>query len=112
MSSRFKQGVSIRGLGVEVFLAWVVAAEVFSEHEFDCIITSGLDGHHNRGSRHYIGHALDLRSKHIPTLAIKKKIESEVQDRLEPLGDFDFFLESVDTPNEHYHLQFKPKERA
>ncbi len=106
----FKPGVRVRGLSTEIFLAWVVAAQVFDEHGYDCVMTSGNDSHHNRGSRHYIGHAVDLRSRHIATLAIKRKIEEDIQEILEPLGDFDFFLEAVGTDNEHYHLQFKPKE--
>lgn len=110
MPLQFKEGVSLRGLCAEIIPPWSVVIEVFNAHGSDCIITSANDSHHTRGSRHYIGHALDFRSKHIPSLEEKKQIEKEIQERLAPLGDFDFFLEAAGTANEHYHLQFKPKE--
>jgi hypothetical protein len=111
MTSRFKSGVSIRGISPEMLFGWIVVVEVLAAAGYDCIVTSGNDSRHARGSRHYIGHALDFRSKHVLTLAEKRTIELEVQNRLAPLNDFDFFLEDVGTDNEHYHLQYKPKER-
>jgi hypothetical protein len=104
----FKHGVRIRGISPELIVGWSVANQVFDKFGFDCMVTSCNDRHHSRGSRHYRGDAVDLRSKHVP-VEKKRQIEQEVQRRLAPLEDFDFFLEAAGTDNEHYHLQFRPK---
>lgn len=109
MTLSFKAGVSIRNIQPEILLALTIADQTFSELGFDTIVTSGTDGTHSVGSRHYTGHALDLRSKHLPDTITKLAIGDTIADRLEPLGDYSCFLEHLGGAQEHFHLQFKPK---
>lgn len=108
MGLRFKRGVSCRGITPELLLAIQVANECHFKMGYDCIITSLLDGQHSRGSRHYLGHAVDLRVRHIKDIH-RETIADEIRARLSPLGDFDVMYEDVDTDNAHIHIQYKPK---
>lgn len=60
---RTKPGVILRGLDNRMVPAIRTAATVWLKHGQTLVITSGLDGRHRKGSRHYIGLALDLRSR-------------------------------------------------
>ncbi len=116
MAIYYKDGVRIRGTCPEVLEAQHVVEQVFAEHGFDLIITSGLEGSHSNTSLHYVGHARDYKSKHISSVEKKLLIRDEVKARLAPLGDFDFLLEDLgdDGPegNEHFHLEYQPKGAA
>ena len=108
MGLYFKKGVNCRGISSELQLALQVANEVYFKHGYDCIVTSMNDGRHSRGSRHYIGHAVDLRTHHLDP-DDRPKIATAIAERLRPIEDFDVMHESIGTSNEHIHIQFKPK---
>lgn len=78
-----------------------VARDAFNEVGADAIITSAIDSKHGNGSLHYVGHALDFRTKHI-----EKAQASLVADIMAiALGDdYDVVLES-----DHLHCEFQPK---
>jgi hypothetical protein len=80
-----------------------VVAEAFAAVGSDAIITSGTEGTHSRGSEHYVGHALDWRTKHL-SLAIAQQVRDDAALRLGP--DFDVLLET--TPP-HLHTELDPK---
>ena len=68
---------------------------------WDVIITSGTDGKHMVGSKHYSGDALDIRSSNIPA----GKLSPYVTALRGRLGlDFDVVIES-----DHIHVEFDPK---
>ncbi len=64
-------------------------------------ITSGVDGKHMFGSKHFIGHALDIRTRGIGGL----ELETITKKLRERLGiDYDVILEET-----HLHVEFDPK---
>jgi hypothetical protein len=58
-----KPGVILRGLDRRMWPVVRTAAAVWPVRGRALVITSGLDGKHRKGSRHYAGLALDLRSR-------------------------------------------------
>lgn len=68
-------------------------------------MTAGINGKHMVGSKHYIGDALDIRSK---SMKVDKQLFlNEVMFRLGV--DYQGFLESKNTDNEHFHIEYDPK---
>lgn len=69
----------------------------------DLTITSASDGTHSGPTDpHKTGNALDVRS-HDLTDEQKQAVLAGLKAELTPA--FTFFLESPDTPNEHFHIQ-------
>ncbi len=97
---RFKEKVSLAGMQPETGLAIVVADQVCSAHHTDFVVTSVTDGRHSKGSKHYIGHAFDMRSRHMDD-ALKKLVVQSLRDRLG--GSYDVVSEST-----HIHIEFDP----
>lgn len=71
----------------------------------DIVITSGRDGKHMAGSKHYYDRALDFRTKTLP-LADKFALRDRVKKRLGPA--YDVILESLGKANEHLHVEYDP----
>jgi hypothetical protein len=71
------------------------------------VITSGNDGKHMKGSKHYTYAALDFRTKNFPTLESKRAFLWKLQAELGP--DYDVLLEGLGTDNEHIHAEWDPK---
>lgn len=75
------------------------------------VVTALQDGHHNPGSLHAIGKAVDLRTKDLspPFLA---QLVSDLRKLLDPQG-FDVVNEGVNataaTVGAHVHIEFQPK---
>lgn len=94
-------GARILGLRPEIVIGLTVANDVYREFGFDCVVTAGIDGSHSRGSIHYKGLAVDLRTRQIPAQD-QPKLVAKLQERL---GDeFDVVLEG-----DHVHLEWDPK---
>lgn|SRR3990167_2570789 len=99
---RIKPGVDIRNLTVQGLLILVVAQQLQPKAR----VTSGRDGRHKVGSKHYTGDAVDLGCKEFDS-KVKLKF---VADLRASLGmDFDVLLEDVGKPNEHIHAEYHPK---
>ncbi len=71
------------------------------------VVTSINDGKHSRTSLHHIGHAVDLRTKSLPSAVAKRWFVAEVRRRVGV--EFDVILEGLGTTNEHCHLEYQPK---
>lgn len=82
-----------------------VLARIWANHGYRLTITSGLDGEHRDDSLHYEGLAEDYRSRDVKRedLAI---LQREAQAALGP--NYQFFLEYLNGPNEHFHGEFDP----
>ena len=81
---------------------------LFGLPEEGLVITSGSDGTHMAGSKHYTGEALDLRSKTMnPTI----KTGFMVRLRQELGAQFTVLLEHEGQAQEHFHLQVKKGRR-
>ena len=96
-----KPGVKMNGVRPEIVMAANIAHWVYRDHGYDLTITEFTGGQHSKGSLHYVGAAMDLRTRIIPDDAIKQKIA----DRLQAcLGEqFDVVLEPT-----HIHVEYQP----
>lgn len=101
-------------IGLAVQVAWWAWWDTTVEYSISVngkcpsfVVTSINDGKHSRTSLHHVGHACDLRTKTLPTVKAKRWFAAEVRRRLG--SDFDVFLEDLGKPNEHLHLQYRPK---
>ena len=97
-----KSGVNFAGIRAEMVPAFLAAYSVFAQHSTSLTITSALDSKHGTGSLHYVGLALDVRTRHIPQNGLKKKIADEIRVALGP--QYDVILEKT-----HIHIEFQPK---
>lgn len=85
-----------------------VVEEEFAIRGFEAMIRSGIEdsgpeNRHIRGSEHYVGHALDWRTKNMP-LEMAIDLRLAIARRLGP--DFDVILEA-NPP--HLHTEWDPK---
>ena len=98
-----KVKTAVRPKNLIIAAACANAAE---EMGITVIITSGNDSKHMRGSKHYDGNALDIRSKNLDE-NIKPVFLKNVLRRLG--SSYEGFLENDGMHNEHYHFEFDPK---
>lgn len=98
-----KPGVKIAGLKPEMQIALDYAEEVYETFNHTLIITEALaETGHVKNSRHYTGHAIDIRIWNLG--ADLHRIFGRLLKGLEPMG-FDIVLE-----NDHIHIEYDPKE--
>ena len=98
-----KPGVDLRGIHPQLAIAYTIAALIYQEKSTaPCVITSCSDGTHGPNSLHYVGMALDIRTRHLRPdqvhpvyVAIKQALGEQ----------FDVVLEGT-----HIHIEFDPKE--
>ena len=95
-----KRGVELNGLTTQTLLALIIAEKVLGPYlKSSLVITSVTDGKHGRGSKHYIGNAVDLR---IWNMRTTRKATSELAIALG--SEFDVVLEKT-----HLHIEWDPK---
>jgi hypothetical protein len=102
-----KPGVSLYGIKPEMVIVDSVVTSVFLKFGYDCVTTSGVGMKHSTRSLHYPGYAEDYRSKHISDIKIKHDILNHLR---ECLPCCDIVLEHIGEPEEHYHVEFDPKD--
>jgi hypothetical protein len=101
---KVKPGVKLNALKPQMTLVLQVANEVYQKHNvMECWITRGNE--HADGSLehslHYIGHALDFRSRNIP-----QQIRIQVRDAImAALGD-DYQSKPI---TNHIHIEYQPR---
>lgn len=98
---KIKKGVRVFGVRPEVVLALFICEGVYREFQRECVITSVIDGRHSRGSKHYSGNAVDIRTRNLNPLD-KEPVKDEIAARLGE--DYDVVLE-----RDHIHIEFDPK---
>jgi hypothetical protein len=100
---RIKHGVKLGGIKPEAVIAMVIAGQIYDAFGEDCVVTSGLDGKHMPGSKHYEGLAFDTRTR-----TLEKSIIEHVEDSLkQALGrEYDVVYEPEKV---HFHIEFDPK---
>lgn len=96
-----KASVSLSGLRPEMLIAILVAYDVFTNHNADFVITSVLDGKHKSGSLHYVGLAVDIRTRDL-TRETAFQLSKQIAACL--TSEFDVILEG-----DHLHIEFQPK---
>ena len=103
MSIALKSSARVSGLKPETLFAMRVAEGVFQDRGFKMMtVTSCTDGKHGRGSKHYIGHAFDIRTNDLTADQIQM-VAAEIRERLGV--EFDVVVEK-----DHIHVEFDPKD--
>lgn len=103
-----KNGVNFADLKPEIVRAAWEAEKVYAQElELPFVVTAGRDGKHMAGSKHYDGAAIDARSKTVPREKLER-VWNLLKLRI-GLG-YDIILEGRDGPNEHFHIEWDPKE--
>ncbi len=92
----------IHGLRPEMVVALIITKDAFMGRGANCVITSGIEGRHGRGSLHLVGAALDFRTGSMSREQVSE-IAVEIRDGLGV--DFDVVVESS-----HLHIEFQPKQ--
>ena len=98
---KLKPGVRILGVRPEMAFVMPAIQKVYENHGVELVVTSAIDGKHSRGSLHYAGAALDLRTRDC-TRETAERITDALTDALGQ--DFDVVLES-----NHIHLEYQAK---
>jgi hypothetical protein len=99
-----KDGADLRGLSPEILDAAFLTARVFGAFGCPFVVTSGLDGEHMTGSKHYSGNAVDIR---LPTWYGRSEATNDTvlaEIRLAVGKDYDVVYE-----RDHYHVEYDPK---
>lgn len=89
------------GVTPPILLIAAALANMSEELDQTLTITSGTDGKHKKGSKHYSSEALDVRTKGLSDELIDELIAG-LRSRL---PSHDFVLESRGKPNEHLHIE-------
>lgn len=101
-----KRGCNLWGLHPQLRRVLHVAMEaIWDIAGIRLVVTSGWDADHSAGSFHHWGMALDLRTKEIPTTALKREFEQRMKSKLG--SGFDVILESLNGGNEHLHIEWE-----
>ena len=96
-----KNGASIIGLRSEILLAYMIAEVVYEKYFAECVITEGTGGVDGKASLHYVGSAIDLRTRDFDE-GVAEIVASEIRVKLNE--QYDVVLES-----DHIHIEFQPK---
>jgi len=93
---------SISGIRPEMVLAFIIIQRVLNtKYNVEAVIVSCVDSKHGRGSLHFLGLALDIRTRDMDP----NMLGPATLDIKEALGDdYDVVLES-----NHWHVEFQPK---
>ena len=98
---QFKDGVSVDGIKKETIKIIVILNTYFELRiGKPLVITSCTDGKHMKGSKHYSGYAIDIRTRHLNASEISKLIawfESHHEK------EYDIVFEK-----DHIHVEYDP----
>jgi hypothetical protein len=96
---KIKEGVILAGLNLKMRPVLIAANNIWKEAGKELVVTSGLDGAHSAGSKHYYGLALDFRTRYFNEIE-KKKVFAALE---KALGN-SFFCLLHET---HIHVQHR-----
>jgi len=100
---RIKKGVRVIGVRPELAFILPVVDGVYGRFGVsECWVTSVTEGEHSENSRHYLGAAMDLRTRNVP-ICSRVDLKNALQDAL---GTNDWFVLMHST---HIHVELKPK---
>ena len=98
---RKKAGVILDGVHSKLFDAALLIEPIMVKHGQECVITSGRDSVHGRNSRHYIGMALDFRTRDLnPNDYVK------IADKVRKVLGEQYFSQ---VESNHLHVQWNGK---
>ena len=96
-----KAGVDVGGLRPEMVPVLLAAFAIYQAEGKRLVVTSALDGKHSKGSRHYVGLALDLRSREFSAVQ-KTRVVNQLKAALGEQYD-------VVKEKSHFHVEFDPR---
>jgi len=111
-----KSDVQLKALDPRMVLADLVVAALFAARGYDCQITSGTDGAHMVGSKHYLGLAHDYKTFHVDAAVLPALIVAIAA----ALPGYDVLYEAPTkppalpqslywpSPQPHVHVEFDP----
>lgn len=105
---KIKKGVILEGVKQEMFDIWnIVEAEFLKYGAPYTMITSGTEGRHMNGSKHYKGLALDFRTFHVPKSGHDgegyiRQIKINLDKKLK---GYDIVIHK----KSHMHIEYDPK---
>jgi len=98
---KLKSWVKVKGIKPEIVVAMIVIKSIIEKLGVEFVVTAITDGVHMKGSLHYSGYAIDVRTRDIP----KSKLPTLLKEVKSALGlDYDCVLEAT-----HMHVEFDPK---
>lgn len=76
-----KRGVEWYQISHDMLMAYDHWRDILAPYGIPAIVTSARDGVHRTGSRHYTGHAIDLRTRDIPE-NLRSTLAASLRERL------------------------------
>lgn len=104
-----KAGVRVYGIRPEMVLCDSVVRDVFKAHSIPCWRTS-IVRPKNKASLHPEGFATDYRTRHIVGTRRRATIDAIHEDLKEALPCCDIVFEKEGEEQEHFHIEFDPKD--
>ena len=98
-----KRGVKLDKLQPQMIPAMMAVDKVWYVHGLDPTLTSGNDGKHRVGSLHYLGLALDFRTRDISStkaLFFRDRLKEMLGDEYDVIIEYDPL---------HMHIEYDPK---
>ncbi len=99
---KFKKGVKINNIKPEMVTALIVIEAIYLKYGVELVVTACTDGKHSKGSLHYVGYAIDTRTRNFLTDDIINQVADDIREAL--TDEFDVVVES-----DHLHIEFQPK---
>lgn len=98
---QFKDGVSVDGIKKET-IALIVILNTYFELRIgkELVVTSCTDGKHMKGSKHYSGYAIDIRTRHLSVCEINNLL---AWFKSHHDNEFDMVVEK-----DHIHVEYDP----
>jgi len=98
-----KQGAVTDNLKKKITEAQELLFKIFEQYKLDLFVSSGMEGNHMCGSRHYQGLAIDVSLKYTPA----DLVDIIYMDICSALGGkgYDVLLHE----GSHFHIEFDPK---
>ena len=75
----FKRGVEVNGLHVAMLEPIKIANSYMENNGKYLVVTSAMDGVHEKGSLHYMGRALDFRTRHLVDYQKDEFFQNQIQ---------------------------------
>lgn len=97
-----KKGVQFKSVSPQVYYAIGIAEIVYLDRGYRLVVTAGTDGQHKTGSLHYLGLAVDLRTRELSPTDLDY-IYHKLNSILDPMG-YDVLKEDT-----HIHIEYDPK---
>lgn len=91
----------------QILIALMIADSVWQKSGHELTVTACADGIHKKDSLHYVGKAVDIRTKDLEDHNTKIGLIKRLRERL--TEDFDLVFEDEGKSNEHLHLEYDIK---